>query len=129
LWQHRYFEENGKYPYDPNRPQSVENNKHPFYVGKYPTETIYKNLKSTHQIDKKNSQNYGGGLPISSWTPITEWPEFAEAKYIYWTLEYCRAITPKQRGSWKRKLANHSRWKSGRDKRIAEQYLTMIEKL
>jgi hypothetical protein len=129
LWQHRYFEENGKYPYEPTRPQSVENKAHPFFVGKYPSETIYKNLKTTHQIDKKNSQNYGEGLPISSWTPITEWPEFAEAKYIYWTLEYCRAITSKQRGHWKRKLANHSRWKSGKDKRTAEKYLQMIEKL
>ena len=30
LWQHRYFEENGKYPYSADRPQSIENKKHPF---------------------------------------------------------------------------------------------------
>jgi len=128
LWQHRYFEENGKYPYAADRPQSIENKKHPFYVDKFPIEVITKNLQTTHQIDKKNLQNYGG-LPISSWTPITEWPEFAEAKYIYWTLEYCRALTSKQRAYWKRKLVNHSRWKSGKDKRLAEEYLKQIEKI
>ena len=127
LWQHRYFEENGRYPYTPDRPQSIENKKHPFFIKKYSSETIYKNLKTNYQVDKRNAKNYGGILPLTSWLPITDWPELNEGKYIWWALEHSRAINAKQRQSWKRKLVNHSRWKLGKDKRLADKYLSMLE--
>ena len=125
LWQHRYAEENNRYPYDPKLPESIENKKHPFYVGKYSFKEIIKNLKTNYQVDKKNSKNYGGRVPLTSWTPIEDWLEFGEGKIIYWSLEHSRAINDKQRTYWKRKLDSYARW----DKQyatIAKKYISML---
>jgi hypothetical protein len=124
LFQHRYYEEHHKFPYEPNRSQSIENSKHPYFIEKYPYHTIVNNLKKNHQIDKKQDKSYGG-IPLSSWTPISDWKEFGQAKAIFWALEHSRSITNKQRQYWKRKLKFYSE-NDIKHKRIAKKYLDML---
>lgn len=110
-FQFRFFQQNKKYPYDPDDQISIERNDHPYSISKMDFPTFMKLVR------KKKV--------ITQWTPIREYGIAGKAKCIKLAIDHTNATTTNQRANYKKQLKNIV---SRNDKNAghAKKYLDML---
>ena len=110
-YQHRFYQTNNQYPYDPSTKGSIERDDHPYSISDMDFSTFMKVVRS-----KK---------VITQWTPIREWRIAGKAKCIKLALEHTTATTNNQRANYKKQLKNIIS-RNDKNSTHAQKYLDML---